>query len=58
MPVRAMPLMNCFWKMMNTIAEGIMMRAAAAMTADRSVWCWVEKKLRASGRVILSALDR
>ena len=33
---------------MNTIAEGIMIKAEAAITADRSVWCWVEKKLSAS----------
>lgn len=43
MPVMAMPLINCFWKMMNTMATGTMMRAAAAMVADRLLVCCEEK---------------
>ena len=36
-PVKAMPSINCFWNAMNTMAEGIIINAEAAITADRSV---------------------
>lgn len=36
-PVMAIPLMNCFWKIINTMDAGIMISAEAAMVADRSV---------------------
>lgn len=42
-PVIEIPLMNCFWNRTKTIAEGIMISAAAAMVAERFVECCVEK---------------
>ena len=48
--------MNCFWKMINTIEAGIIMSEAAAIVADRSFKCWVEKKDIASGSVIFFVL--
>ncbi len=42
-PVRDMPLMNCFWNAMSITAEGTIIIADAAIVADRSVECYVEK---------------
>ena len=58
MPVMAMPSTNCFWKARNTTVTGNMMIAAAAMIAPMSWLCWLEKKLRARGMVMLVGVLR
>ena len=38
-PVIVIPLMNCFWNIINTIDAGIIIREAAAIVAERSDKC-------------------
>ena len=57
LPVRAIPLIKCFWNTRNKTVTGIITSADADMVALKSLPCWVEKKESATGRVMLSTFS-